>query len=92
VGLTGKQVQRIRYQFVHQGLESTLTRKPRRDAGTPKKADGHFQAQLTTLACSTPPAGRQRWTIRLLADELGRLKIVTAVSPETVRRCLKKIG
>jgi hypothetical protein len=50
--------------------------------------DGVGEAHLVAVACSTPPAGRERWTLRLLADELVRLEVVEAVSYETVRRTL----
>lgn len=90
VGLTEKQVKRIRQQFVTSGVEPTLARKTRSDAGQSKVFDGSAEAKLVTLCCSQPPAGRQQWTLELLADELCRMKIVTRVCPETVRQCLKK--
>jgi hypothetical protein len=52
--------------------------------------DGAAEARLIALACSTPPAGRRRWTLRLLADRLVELRVVPAVSHETVRRAMKK--
>lgn len=91
VGRTEKQVARVRQRFVTAGLAETLTRKRRSDAGDAKVFDGKAEARLVTLCCSEPPAGRQRWTLRLLVDELCRLKVVTTVCPETVRQCLKKI-
>ncbi|MCA8989339.1 MAG: IS630 family transposase [Planctomycetaceae bacterium] len=90
VGMTRRQVQRIRSKFSHEGLEATTRRKVRSDQGTPKVFDGRAEAQLVTLSCSTPPEGHQRWTLRLLVDELSRLQIVTSVCPETVRKTLKK--
>lgn len=92
VGMTRRQVQRIRTKFSHQGFEATTRRKVRSDKGTPKIFDGEAEAQLVTLCCSTPPEGHQRWTLNLLVDELSRLKIVTSVCPETVRKTLKKIS
>lgn len=91
LGLTRRQVQRVRLKFVQQGLEDTLKRKIRDDKGTPKVFHGEAEAQLVTLCCSTPPQGHQRWTLMLLVDELIRLQVVTSVCPETVRRTLKKI-
>jgi len=88
VGLSEKQVKLIRQKFVREGL-SAIERKPRE---TPRKLDGRAEAQLVALCCSTPPEGRQRWTLQLLADELGRLEVVTSVCCETVRQCLKKTG
>lgn len=90
VGLTRRQVQRIRLKFVQQGLEATLRRKVRADKGTPQVFDGEAEAQLVALCCSTPPDGYQRWTLQLLVDELSRLQIVMSVCPETVRKTLKK--
>ena len=52
--------------------------------------NGVAEALLVALACSAPPAGRARWTLRLLADELVALEVVDRVAPETVRRTLKK--
>ncbi len=52
--------------------------------------DGFGEAHLITLACSKAPAGRKRWTIRLLADQLVELQIVESIGRETVRTTLKK--
>jgi transposase len=90
VGISERQVCRIRRRFVHEGISSVLNRKTRSDAGMPRKMDGAVEAQLVTLCCSTPPEGRQRWTLQLLADELRRLQVVTSVCRETVRQTLKK--
>jgi hypothetical protein len=82
-------VARIRRQFVEQGLESALARK-RPDRVYTRTLDGAAEAHLVAIACSNPPAGRERWTLRLLADELVRLEVVDAVSYETVRRTLQQ--
>jgi transposase len=92
VGLSERQVRRVRQQFVQDGLASTLPRKKRSAPGTTPKFDGAAEAQLVTLCCSTPPKGHQRWTLKLLVDELCRLRVVTSVCCETVRQCLKKTG
>jgi len=92
VGLCGRQVVRIRQKFVREGGPPSLERKKRSRPGTTPKFDGRAEARLVALCCSKPPEGRARWTMRLLADELGRLRIVTSVCPETVRQCLKKTG
>lgn len=92
VGVSERQVCRIRQRFVREGLAPTLERKTRSDAGLPQKMDGKVEAQLVTLCCSEPPAGQQRWTLQLLVDELCRLKVVTSVCRETVRQTLKKIA
>jgi hypothetical protein len=80
-------VARIRRQFVEQGRESALARK-RPDRVSTRTRAGAAEAHLVAIACSNPPAGRERWTLRLLADELVRLEVVDAVSYETVRRTL----
>ena len=83
-------VERVRRRFVEEGLELALSpyRTPRREYRT--KLDGDQEARLITLACSAPPDGRSRWTLRLLADALVQLEIVDSVSYETVRQTLKK--
>ena len=71
------------------GLSAALQRKaPARVYA--RKLDGAAEAHLVAVACSPPPAGRERWTLRLLADALVRLEVVDAVSHETVRRTLKQ--
>jgi hypothetical protein len=52
--------------------------------------DGKQEAHLIALACSNPPAGQARWSLRLLADHLVELQIVDTISYETVRQVLKK--
>lgn len=56
----------------------------------PKKLDGEGEARLIALACSKPPDGRTKWTLRLLADKMVELEIVDEIAHETVRRVLKK--
>lgn len=80
-------VARIRRQYVAHGMEAALARK-RPDRVYARALDGAAEAHLVAVACSAPPAGRERWTLRLLADELVRLEVVEAVSYETVRRTL----
>lgn len=82
-------VQRVRRQFVAAGLSATLERK-RPDRVYERALDGHQEARLIALACSEAPEGADRWSLRLLADELVRLEVVEAVSHETVRQVLKK--
>lgn len=82
-------VQRVRRRFVEEGLAGTLARK-RPDRVYERRLDGRQEAHLVALACSAPPEGHARWSLRLLADELVRLELAEAVSHETVRRTLKK--
>ena len=71
------------------GLEAALNRRaPRRLYA--RKLDGAQEARLVALACSEPPAGQARWSLRLLADKLVELQVVEAISHQTVRRVLKK--
>ena len=82
-------VARVRRAYVGAGLDAALERKaPARVYA--RKLDGAAEAHLVAVACSPPPAGRERWTLRLLADALVRLEVVDAVSHETVRRTLKQ--
>jgi hypothetical protein len=90
VGLCERQVVRVRQKFVKSGVQPALTRATRKDAGVPKVIDGRAEAQLITIACSTPPTGRDHWTLQLLCTEMKRLKVVKSVCPETVRKTLKK--
>ena len=82
-------VARTRRVFVERGLDAALQRK-RPDRVDRRALDGAAEAHLVALACASPPAGRPRWTLRLLADRLVELEVVPAVSHETVRRALKK--
>ena len=82
-------VARVRRAYVERGLAAALERK-RPDRGYARTLDGTGEAHLIAIACSTPPVGRERWTLRLLADELVRLEVVPAVSHETVRQTLKQ--
>jgi transposase len=83
-------VHRTRQRFVEEGLANALTERWR--PGTRQKLDGKQEAFLVALACSTPPMGRKRWTMQLLADRLVALQLAEAVSDETVRLVLKKLG
>jgi transposase len=83
-------VARVRERFVEQGLEAALVRKKPAKPSRERTLDGRAEAKLVALACSSAPEGRTVWTMQLLADKLVELKIVDAVSDETVRRTLKK--
>ena len=83
-------ITRARIRFAERGPEEALGRKPQGRPRRARKPDGRAEARLIALACSAPPDGRAAWTLQLLADKLVELRIVDAVSDETVRRCLKK--
>jgi transposase len=75
-------------RFLTAGLEAALYERLR--PGARRKLDGRQEAHLVALACGPPPAGRERWSLRLLADRIVELGIIETVSYATVRRVLKK--
>ena len=82
-------VARVRKKFVRQGLQAAIGRQ--RPTGRQyRKLDGAQEAQLAAVACSLPPEGQARWTMKLLADKLVELEVVEAIDPATVWRTLKK--
>jgi hypothetical protein len=83
-------LEKWRQRAVEEGPLAVLQRKPRLTPPTAPKLDGDGEAHLTKLACSLPPPGRSRWTLRLLADHLLELDVVESISHETVRQALKK--
>ena len=83
-------VSRVRKRYFEEGLEAALNRRPPKREYR-RKLDGEQEARLIALACSEPPEGQARWSLRLLADKLVELEIVEEeVSYQTVRRTLKK--
>lgn len=90
VGASGSTIYRTKRRFVEGNLELALSEAPRR--GAERKLTGKEEALLVATACSGPPAGRKRWTLELLADEMVRLTEHDEVSRETVRRRLKENG
>jgi transposase len=83
-------VYRVRKQLVEEGLETVLRRKPRATPAVPRIFDGEKEAKLIALACSQPPKGRARWTLRLLEHKVVELGIVERASDSTIGRVLKK--
>jgi len=83
-------VTRVRRQLVEEGLVAVLSRKKRETPPIAPIFDGEAQARLIALACSEPPAGHARWSIRLLADKVVELEIVERAHFNTVGRALKK--
>lgn len=81
-------VANVRRRFVEEGLTAALN--PRPGGHRQRKLDGAVEAHLIALACSQPPLGHQRWTLRLLAQRVVELGYVDDVSHETVRQTLKK--
>jgi len=87
-GVGTSTIARVRRALVEEGLDAALQPKPRAPR-LPAKLDGANEAHLIALACEAPPAGRERWTLRLLAEHFITLE-AEHVSYETVRRTLKK--
>lgn len=82
-------VTRVRQAFVEVSLAAALQRRPSSQPRS-RKLDGEQEAHLIALLCGPAPAGRARWTLRLLAERMVRLEYVDAISHETVRQVLKK--
>src|SRR5262249_49523940 len=83
-------VYRVRKQLVEEGFEAVLSRKPRAMPAIARIFDGEKEAKLIALACSKPPTGRARWTLRLLENKVVELGIVDRASDSTIGRALKK--
>jgi homeodomain-containing protein len=83
-------VYRVRKQLVEEGLEAVLSRKQREMPAVAPIFDGEKEAKLIALACSKPPKGYARWTLRLLENKVVELGIVDRASDSTIWRTLKK--
>src|SRR5713101_5806404 len=83
-------VYRVRKQLVEEGFEAVLSGKPRAMPAVARIFDGEKEAKLIALACSKPPKGRARWTLRLLENKVVELGIVDRASDSTIGRALKK--
>ena len=81
-------VVRIRKRFCEEGLERALVERPR--PGQKRKLDERAEAHLVAIACSDPPEGHTRWTLKLLANKMVELDYVDSVAKETIRKTLKK--
>jgi hypothetical protein len=88
-GVTVRSLENWRKQAVERGPLSLLERKAQ-DRSWQRKLDGAGEASLVKLACSTPPEGYRRWSLRLLADKLVELKVVDSIGHECVRQTLQK--
>ena len=82
-------IDRINKKFIEEGLDGVLARK-KSDQNYTKKMDGDLEKKLVALACSEPPKGYGKWSLRLLADKLVELEYVDSISHVSVRRALKK--
>jgi len=79
-----------RRRYAKEGLEAAINERPR--SGQPLKFNGKQLAKITAIACSTPPEGRSRWTLRLLANKAVELDIVDNISYTNIRNILKKMN
>src|SRR4051812_21930871 len=82
-------IERVRQRFVGEGLGGGVLPQPSPRVYA-RKLDGAQEAKLVALACSGPPEGKKRWTLRLLAERMVELEVVPELSHETVRQTLKK--
>lgn len=78
----------VKRRYLSEGFEAALFDQPR--SGRPVRIDGAQRARITALACSTPPEGHARWTLRLLADKAVELQLCEAISHNAVKEVLKK--
>jgi len=88
LGVCARTVAATRERFVEEGIQGALNEKAR--SGRPREFTGRDEAKLTLIACSDPPEGRNRWSVRLLADKMVELEVVDSISRESVRKYLKK--
>lgn len=82
-------VYNVKKRCIKEGLNAALFDKPR--SGQPRKYTDKHKAEIIACACTSPPAGRKRWTVRLLAENLCRKKGMKTINRETVRLVLKKV-
>jgi len=82
-------IDRVKKRFVEEGFEACLSRKPSNQIYE-RKIDGDFEARLISIACSQPPKGFAKWSLRLLADKMVELNYIESISHESVRTVLKK--
>jgi hypothetical protein len=92
LGVTTRSLEHLKKRFVEDGLSAAIERKERMTPPREIIFGGEFEAQLLALACSEAPEGRNRWTVRLLAEKMIELNIVPSVSPMTVCNTLKKMN
>jgi hypothetical protein len=90
LGITTRCIEMLRKRAVEEGPLVAIERKPQVRPSVPRKFDGESEAKLIALACSEPPAGHKRWSLRLLADKLVELNVFESVSHERVRQVMKK--
>ena len=85
-------VQTVRTSYCEKGLAATINRKKRETPPVPAKVTGEVEAHIIALACSDPPEGYSKWTLRLLADKTVELGYIESISHVTVSSVLKKMN
>ncbi len=92
VGLSGESVRLIAQRFVETGgdVEATITRRPRLTPPMPSVVTGEVEARLIALACSSPPAGHARWSLRLLEKHVALVEDVPSLDHATIGRVLNR--
>ena len=83
-------VHTIRRRYSEGGLDTAISRKKRKTPPVAPKITGDVEARIIALSCSTPPEGRSRWSLRLLAEKAVELQFIDGISHEAVGRILKK--
>ena len=83
-------VHSVRRNYATKGLDAALGRKKRKTPPVPAKITGDIEARLIAISCTTPPKGRNNWTLRMLADKAVELHIIDSISYEAVRQVLRK--
>ncbi len=89
-GMSIRNLERLRLRCCEVGPLAALTRKPRATPGREVKITGEVQARITQLACTEPPAGHARWTLKLLAKHLVEIEVIESISHQSVGTVLKK--
>jgi hypothetical protein len=92
LGTSTRSLEHLKKRFVEEGFSSAIERKKRVKPPREKQFGGEFEAHLLALACSDPPEGRKRWTVRLLAEKMVELQTVESVSAMTICNTLKKMS
>jgi transposase len=91
LNVAAKTVFNVRRRWVEEGMEAALCRKKQDCPSRSRKLDGVAEAKLVATCCGPVPQGRARWTLRMLADKLVELEVVSSISHEAVRSTLKKM-
>ena len=89
-GISIRNLERLRLRCCEVGPLAALARKPRATPGRKVKITGEVQARITQLACTEPPAGHARWTLKLLASHLVEIEVIESISHQSVGTVLKK--